>query len=201
MIAIIDYDAGNIQSLKNALDYLEIENVLTKDVSQIESADKIILPGVGAFPAAVKSLKKYGLFEVLQKCGKEKPFLGICLGMQVLFKKGYEFEETSGLGFIDGTVNLLEDKSVIIPHMGWNELEINHDNPLLDGVGKPYVYFVHSYRANCKYDKNLIAYSNYGSMKSPAVVSDGQYVYGTQFHPEKSGKSGLKILRNFGDLK
>lgn len=201
MIAIVDYDAGNIKSLKNALDYLKIENILTNKPEEINSADKVILPGVGAFPAAVESLKKYQLIEPLKKAALEKPFLGICLGMQLLFDESYEFSKTSGLGFIAGKVDFLEDKNVIIPHMGWNRLEINHDCKLLDGIGEAYVYFVHSYRAQCKNDENLMAYSEYGTMKVPALVSDNKYVYGTQFHPEKSGETGLKILRNFGALK
>lgn len=200
MIAVIDYGAGNIQSLENALNSLGIECKLTGKAEDLVSADKIILPGVGAFPAAMEKLEKSGLVETIKQEALKKPFLGICLGMQLLFDKSYEFKECEGLGLIPGKVDLIEDKNVIIPHMGWNKLEPNHDSPLLKGIGEAYVYFVHSYRGFCDSDENLISYCEYGTDKIPAVVSDNKFVYGTQFHPEKSGSIGLKILKNFGEL-
>lgn len=199
MIAVIDYGAGNIFSVKNALDYLGFESVLTDKKEEIENADALILPGVGAFPSAMKMLEQSGLIETIKTEAKKKPFLGICLGMQLIFEKGYEFEECDGLGLISGSVRKMEEKDLIIPHMGWNKLEVLNDCPLLAGLDdNSYVYFVHSYMAECD-DKNIAAYSVYGS-RVPALVFDGNTVYGAQFHPEKSGDTGLQILKNFGGL-
>ena len=199
MIAIIDYGAGNIFSVKNALDYLGLESELVKDKEAVKAADAVILPGVGAFPAAMDMLNKSGLVDTIKEEAAKKPFLGICLGMQRIFEKGYEFEETDGLGLIGGSVIKMEEPDLIIPHMGWNKLEKLNDCPLLGNVGdNEFVYFVHSYKAQCD-DKNIAAYSEYGG-RVPALVYDGKYVYGAQFHPEKSGETGLKILRNFGGL-
>ncbi len=200
MIAIIDYGAGNIFSVKNALDYLGYENKLTDKAEDIERADALILPGVGAFPWAMNMLKLSGLVDTIKSEARFKPFLGICLGMQLLFEKSYEFEECQGLSLINGYVDKISDPGLVIPHMGWNKLEYNHNCPLFDGLSdNEYVYFVHSYKAFLQ-DKNLCAYSTYGT-KVPAVVTDGGYVYGCQFHPEKSGETGLRILKNFAELK
>lgn len=199
MIAIIDYGAGNIFSVKNALDYLGLESRLVSDEESVRSADAVILPGVGAFPAAMKKLESTGLISTIKEEAAKKPFLGICLGMQIIFEKGYEFEECDGLGLISGSVRKMEELDLIIPHMGWNKLEKLNDCPLLEGVGdNEYVYFVHSYKAHCD-DKDIAAYVEYGG-RVPALVYDGKYVFGAQFHPEKSGETGLKILRNFGGL-
>ena len=199
MIAIIDYGAGNIFSVKNALDYLGLESRLVSDIDSVKSADAVILPGVGAFPAAMKKLEATGLVDTIKAESEKKPFLGICLGMQLIFEKGYEFEETDGLGLIGGSVIKMEEPDLIIPHMGWNKLEKLNDCPLLENVGdNEYVYFVHSYKAQCD-DKNIAAYSEYGG-RVPALVYNGKYVYGAQFHPEKSGETGLKILKSFGNL-
>lgn len=198
MIAVIDYGAGNIFSVKNALNYLGLKSVLTNKKEDIENADGLILPGVGAFPSAMKMLEQSGLIETIKIESKKKPFLGICLGMQIIFEKGYEFQECDGLGLISGSVRKMEE-DLIIPHMGWNKLEILNDCPLLSGLDEnSYVYFVHSYKAECD-DKNIAAYSVYGS-RVPALVFDGNTVYGAQFHPEKSGNTGLQILKNFGGL-
>lgn len=199
MIAIVDYGAGNIFSVKNALDYLGLENTLTSDKVSIKSADAIILPGVGAFPSAMKMLENSGLVDTIKEEAVKKPFLGICLGMQLIFEKGYEFEECDGLGLIKGSVCKIESDDLIIPHMGWNKLEVLNNCKLLDGLGdNEYVYFVHSYKAECA-DNDISAYCEYGG-RVPALVHDGKYVYGAQFHPEKSGETGLKILKNFGGL-
>lgn len=199
MIAIIDYGAGNIFSVKNALDYLGLESILTSDKNSIENADAVILPGVGAFPSAMKMLENSGLIDTIKEQAEIKPFLGICLGMQLIFEKGYEFEECDGLGLIKGSVRKMESDNLIIPHMGWNKLEVLNNCRLLDGLGdNEYVYFVHSYKAECA-DKDISAYCEYGG-RVPALVHDGKYVYGAQFHPEKSGETGLKILKNFGGL-
>ncbi len=199
MIAIIDYGAGNIFSVKNALDYLGLESALVSDKESVQSADAVILPGVGAFPAAMEKLAATGLIDTIREEAAKKPFLGICLGMQLIFEKGYEFGECDGLGFISGDVRKMEAPELIIPHMGWNKLEKQNDCPLLEGVGDDeYVYFVHSYKAYCA-DKDIAAYCEYGG-KVPALVYDGKFVYGAQFHPEKSGSTGLNILKNFGGL-
>ena len=198
MIAIIDYGAGNIFSVKNALDYLGEECVLTGDRKEIEAADKLILPGVGAFPAAMECLEKSGLVDVIKEQAVQKPLLGICLGMQLLFEKSYEFEECRGLGLIKGYVDRIDEPGLVIPHMGWNKLEYNRDCPLFSGLDESYVYFVHSYKAFCD-ESALYAYCTYGS-RVTAVAGDGRFVFGTQFHPEKSGSAGLKMLKNFAAL-
>lgn len=199
MIAIIDYGAGNIFSVKNALDYLGLESTLVSDKEAVQNADAVILPGVGAFPAAMEKLAATGLIDTIKEEAAKKPFLGICLGMQLIFEKGYEFGECDGLGLISGDVRKMEAPDLIIPHMGWNKLEKLNDCPLLEGIGDDeYVYFVHSYKAHCD-DKDIAAFSEYGG-KVPALVYNRKFVYGAQFHPEKSGDTGLKILKNFGKL-
>ena len=198
MIAIVDYGAGNIFSVKNAMDYLGLPAELTSKADDIRNADGIILPGVGAFPWAMNMLTKSGLVEVIKEEAVKKPFLGICLGMQLIFSKGYEFEETDGLGLIDGQVRLMTPEGLSIPHIGWNKLEKNRECALLNGLSDDeYVYFVHSYAAECA-DEDVAAYCEYGN-RVTALVNRGT-VYGAQFHPEKSGKTGLKILSNFAEL-
>lgn len=196
MTAIIDYGAGNLFSVKNALDYLGIENNITKNAEDLRAADRLILPGVGAFPDAMRMLNESGLVGVIKEEVQKKPLLGICLGMQMLFEKGYEFEETDGLGLIKGSVKLMTPENLAVPHIGWNELELNKPCKLLEKGGE-YVYFVHSYAADCPSD-NVAAYCDYG-MKVPALVFNGN-VYGAQFHPEKSGETGLEMLKKFAQL-
>ena len=148
---------------------------------------------------AMKKLGESGLVDTVKQQAKIKPFLGICLGMQLLFEKSYEFEECNGLGLISGYVDKIDAPDLVIPHMGWNKLEINRPCPLTDGLeDDTYVYFVHSYKAFCD-DAALNAYCEYGG-KVPALVSDGKFVYGAQFHPEKSGTAGLKMLKSFVSL-
>lgn len=199
MITIIDYGAGNLFSVQNALNYLGVENRISSRAEDIISADKLILPGVGAFPDAMKMLDEAGLTDVIKEQAKLKPLMGICLGMQMLFDKSYEFGETAGLGLIPGTVELMHPADdLVIPHIGWNALEKNEPCALLDGVNEgDYVYFVHSFAAVTD-SKNVAAYCDYG-MKVPALVTSGK-VYGCQFHPEKSGKTGLTILKNFCEI-
>ena len=199
MTAIIDYGAGNLFSVKNALDFLGIENKITKDPDDLRSADRLILPGVGAFPDAMRMLNESVLVEVIKEEVKKKPLLGICLGMQMLFEKGYEFGETDGLGLIPGSVKLMHPAGDLpVPHIGWNSLEFNEPCKLLDKCENgDYVYFVHSFAAECD-SRNVAAYCDYG-MKIPALVFEGN-VYGAQFHPEKSGDTGLNILRSFAAL-
>lgn len=198
MIAVIDYGAGNLFSVKNALDFLGIENKITDKAEDLKSADKLILPGVGAFPDAMRMLKTSGLIDTIKSEAEKKPLLGICLGMQMLFEKGYEFEETEGLGLIEGSVKLMTPENLPIPQIGWNSLEFNEPCKLLENCKNgDYVYFVHSYAADCP-SKNVAAYCDYG-MKVPALVFSGN-VYGAQFHPEKSGDVGLEILKSFYSL-
>lgn len=200
MIAIVDYGAGNIFSVKNALDYLGLPGELTCDPERITKADAIILPGVGAFPTAMDMLREKNLVEVLQREAKRKPFLGICLGMQLIFETGYEFQTCKGLGLIPGTVEKIEAPGLTIPHMGWNALEMHNPCPILENIPpSSYVYFVHSYQAKTA-PAYLAATVTYGDAVIPAMVYDGKTVYGSQFHPEKSGEVGLQILRNFGGL-
>ncbi len=199
MIAVIDYGAGNLFSVCNALKYLQIEHEVTKDADAINRADAVILPGVGAFPAAMESLRATGLVDMIRENAQKKPLLGICLGMQMLFDKSDENGECSGLGLIPGEVHRIPSKKVIIPHMGWNELVITQECALLKAIETPvYTYFVHSYQAFCD-DRNIVAYCDYDG-KVPALVTDGKYVFGAQYHPEKSGEKGLQMLRNFEEM-
>ncbi len=200
MIAIIDYGAGNLFSVQNALNYLGFENKITSDKEEIIRADHLILPGVGAFGDAMDKLNNSGLVDTIKAEAVKKPFLGICLGMQLLFEKSYEFGEHEGLGLIKGYVDLMKPEgNLAIPQMGWNALEYNIDCPLLKGISEgKYVYFVHSFAAVCTSD-NVYAYVDYGG-KVPALVGNGNTVYGAQFHPEKSGEVGLNILCNFKAL-
>ena len=207
MIAVIDYGVGNLFSLLSSLKYVGLDTKLTNDIEEIKNAKGIILPGVGAFRDAIGNLEKYGLKETLiNEAKKGKPFLGICLGMQMLFEKSYEYGEYEGLGLINGTVEEIkkyipENSDLKIPHMGWNSLIINErfkdDKILKDVDNNEYVYYVHSYFAKTDM-KNIVAYSEYGT-KIPGIVKN-ENVYGMQFHPEKSGDTGLKLLKNWGEL-
>lgn len=198
MIAIIDYGAGNLFSVKNAFDYIGEDAVIANDPDELERAEGLVLPGVGAFPDAMRMLREKELFSVIQKEARKKPLLGICLGMQMLFDTGLEFEETKGLGFIAGTVKKIETNEKI-PHIGFNELVFSKtSSPLLHGVDEyASVYFVHSYMADTE-ERYIAASCDYG-IKIPALVQK-ENVFGAQFHPEKSGEIGLTILRNFGRL-
>ena len=199
MIAVIDYGAGNLFSVCNALKFLNIAHAVTKDAAVIDRADAVILPGVGAFPAAMEALTATGLIGTIKANAQKKPLLGICLGMQMLFEKSDEIRDCEGLGLIPGHVSRIPSQKVIIPHMGWNELVITQESPLFEKIEKPvYTYFVHSFQAFCA-DENIIAYCDYDG-KIPALVTDGKYVFGSQFHPEKSGEKGLQMLRNFEEL-
>ena len=203
MIAIIDYGVGNLFSLSCSLNKIGAESVVTGDERVIRSADKLILPGVGAFGDAAHKLRSNGLDLIIKEQAAEgKPLLGICLGMQMLFDKSYEYGEHDGLGLIGGEVRPLSQfiSGLKIPHMGWNSLDIkNKANALLKYISDgDYVYFVHSYCGVCKYSEELVATTKYGTDVT-AIVSRGN-VYGTQFHPEKSGQIGLKILKAFAEI-
>ena len=200
MIAIIDYGAGNLHSVKNALDFLNAESIVTGDSETILNADKVILPGVGAFGDAMKCLEKSGLVETVKAVAKSgKPLLGICLGLHLMFEESDETPGVKGLGIFKGKIVKIPEKDGLkIPHMGWNQLEFNRKCPLLDGVAEnDSVYFVHSYMAQTA-QENVSAYCDYG-VKVPALVWKNQ-IYGAQFHPEKSGKIGLQMLRNFAAM-
>lgn len=199
MIAIVDYGMGNLRSVHKALEYLGIEAFITSDNKKVIESDGIILPGVGAFPDAMKCLNETGLADTLKAAvEKGKPLLGICLGMQLLFEESYEVKYSKGLGFMNGAIRKFE-VDLKIPHMGWNSLNIEkNSNILRDVKNGSYVYFVHSFYADIKEENILEASTTYG-IKVPAVVGKGN-VYGAQFHPEKSGEPGMKILKNFGEL-
>lgn len=198
MIGIIDYGAGNLFSLKNALDFLGLENIITSSAEEIRKADKLILPGVGAFPDAMRMLERSGLTETIIREAGRKPLLGICLGMQMLFEYGYEFEKVKGLGLIPGDVKLIDAPGLKIPHMGWSGVKIENQCMLSEGIREDDMfYYVHSYKAVT--EKQYVSlYSEYGECIPGLVFKDN--VFGTQFHPEKSGEIGLKILENFGAL-
>ena len=199
MIHIIDYGAGNLFSVQNALNYLQIENKITADPADLAGADGIILPGVGAFRDAMTMLNESGFTEAIKvQAAAGKPILGICLGMQMLFEKGYEFGETDGLGLIPGNVVLIDGGGLKIPHMGWNDLTVLNDCPLsADVADGDYVYYVHSYRADTS-DEYISCYTMYNEKIPGLVYRDN--VYGAQFHPEKSGQVGMNILKNFAKL-
>lgn len=201
MVVIIDYGMGNLKSVYNALKEINCPALISSDIKEIKKADGLILPGVGAFKDCMDNLKKTNLIEViLEETKKGKPFLGICLGMQVLFERGYEGKEREGLGLLTGEVRKMTSHNVKIPHIGWNNLEVNKEDDLLKGLKKDsFVYYVHSY---CAYDYNnedLVSYSQYGDIKVPGLFRH-KNIMGAQFHPEKSGEIGLSILRNFKEM-
>jgi glutamine amidotransferase len=193
IIGIVDYGAGNIRSVVNALKRLEIDAVVSADRSELDRADKLILPGVGEARSAVAALAHVGLLEWLKDL--QKPFLGICLGMQILFDHSTE-RATDCLGIIPGTIEhfKIQSPNVKIPHIGWNQVETEAANPLFQNIRSgEYFYFVHSYRAPLV--SETIGYTEYGVRFTSAVQKDNYY--GVQFHPEKSGTAGLLMLRNF----
>lgn len=202
MIAIVDYGVGNLFSLASSLSKIGAKNIVSSDAKVLEDADGIILPGVGAFADAARLLKQSGLVPVLKKQKESgKPLLGICLGMQLLFDKSLEYGNHDGLGFVKGRVEPIgaDVKNLKIPHMGWNSLDIKKQSELFKYIKNgDYVYFVHSYYAkNC--GDSVIATSRYG-VDLTAAVQNGN-VYGAQFHPEKSGEAGLKILKAFAEMR
>lgn len=198
MIAIIDYDAGNIRSVEKAFYALGQEAVITRNAGEILRADGVILPGVGAFGDAMEKLNGYGLVKVIRQCVEEKkPFLGICLGLQLLFESSEESPGVEGLGILKGqVVRLPEDKGLKIPHIGWNDLRFPNKGRLFQGISEgAYVYFVHSYYLQAEDENIVTAVSEYGACIH-ASVEQGN-VFACQFHPEKSSDVGLQILQNF----
>lgn len=201
MIAIIDYDAGNLKSVEKALLHLGEEAIITRDKQQILNADKVILPGVGHFGDAMKKLHHYQLVNVIHEVvAKKTPFLGICLGLQLLFERSDECDSMEGLSVLKGEILRIPDcEGLKIPHMGWNSLSINPEAKLFKGISdQSYVYFVHSYYLKAKNENEVAATTQYSTLIHASVEADN--VFACQFHPEKSGEVGLKILKNFATL-
>lgn len=201
MIAIIDYDAGNIKSVEKALQRLGQEVMITRDPEEILNADKVILPGVGAFGDAMVNLRKYHLDQVIyQVVERSIPFLGICLGLQLLFEKSDETKGVAGLGILKGEICRIPDgENLKIPHMGWNSLHLQNNGRLFRGIKEDaYVYFVHSYYLKAEDEEIVKATTEYGT-HIHASVEQGN-VFACQFHPEKSSDVGLQILKNFVEL-
>ena len=205
LTAIIDYRSGNLHSAQKAFEKITASNnlgsvVVTSDPKIISSADRLVLPGDGAFPSCKAELMSSEAYEAMVYCAVEKsrPFLGICVGMQLMATKSYEYQETEGLGWIDGEVKKInpKDKSLKIPHMGWNTLNIESKHPVLRSIHNgDHVYFVHSFQMILKKQKQRLAHSDYGTDITAVVGKDN--MVGLQFHPEKSGQTGLKMIENF----
>lgn len=201
MIAIIDYDAGNIKSVEKAINFLGEETIISRDRDEILSADKVILPGVGSFGDAMEKLKNYNLMNTIYDVvDKKTPFLGICLGLQLLFKNSDESKGVSGLGILEGEVLRIPDEPGLkIPHIGWNSLRFMNDGRLFkDIVDDEYVYFVHSYYLKANDPVIVKAVTEYSTILDVSVEKDN--VFACQFHPEKSGDIGLKIIKNFIEI-
>ena len=201
MIAIIDYDAGNLKSVEKALQYLGEECIVTRDKKELLKADKIILPGVGAFGDAMEKLHKFGLVDVIHEIVRENnPFLGICLGLQLMFESSEEGPGVKGLGLLPGKiVKFPEKEGFKIPHMGWNSIDIKDGSRLFKGISNnSYVYFVHSYYLQAENENDVAATTEYITHVH-ASVEHGN-IFACQFHPEKSGDVGLQILKNFCEL-
>lgn len=201
MIAIIDYDAGNLKSVEKALEFLGQQTVVTRDRDEILAADKVVLPGVGAFGDAMDKLHKYNLVNTIYDVADKKmPFLGICLGLQLMFAESEESPGVAGLGLLKGRIRRIPaSQGLKIPHMGWNSLEITPGTRLFQGIGaEPYVYFVHSYYLEAENLEDVAAKTHY-SVEIHAAV-EHENLFACQFHPEKSSEVGLHILRNFAQL-
>ena len=200
MIAIIDYDAGNLKSVEKALQSIGEDTIVSRDREEILRADKVILPGVGSFGDAMKKLKDYKLDEVIKEVTESgKPFLGICLGLQLLFERSEETPGVEGLGILKGEILRIPDhEGLKIPHMGWNSLELINQGRLFQNLpADPYVYFVHSYYL--KAEEDIVKARTWYSTDIDASVEKGN-VFACQFHPEKSSRTGLQILKNFAEL-
>lgn len=201
MIAIVDYDAGNIKSVEKALQFLGQEPVVTRDKETLLQAEKVIVPGVGAFGDAMGKLHQYGLVEVLREIAdKGTPLLGICLGLQLFFESSEETPGVEGLGLLPGKIVRIPDKEGFkIPHMGWNSIQINPASRLLKGIEEgAYVYFVHSYYLQAENEADVAATTDY--VVNIHAAAEHENIFATQFHPEKSGEIGLQILKNFIEL-
>ena len=198
MIAIIDYGAGNLQSVEKAFRFIGAEIEITKDAERLREAEGVVLPGVGAFGDSMASLKSSGLVHTIYDIVEEKkPFLGICLGLQMLFAESEESPGVPGLGILKGKIRRIPDTyGLKVPHIGWNSLELRRKDGLFAGLsGSPYVYFVHSYYLKAEEDEAVSSRAQYGVTIDASVQKDR--LFATQFHPEKSGRAGLKMLQNF----
>ena len=202
MIAIVDYDAGNIKSVEKALQFLGQEPVVTRDKETLLQAEKVIVPGVGAFGDAMGKMHQYGLVEVLREiAAKGTPLLGICLGLQLFFESSEETPGVEGLGLLPGKIVRIPDKEGFkIPHMGWNSIDIKEGSRLFEGIDRQsYMYFVHSYYLKARNPEDVAATTWYSTDIHAAVEHDN--IFACQFHPEKSSELGLRILKNFADLR
>lgn len=201
-VAVIDYGAGNLRSVTKALEHVAMQHdsvELVEDAAQLAQATHIILPGVGAFADCMRGLQSLpGMIAMLEKRVREEkiPFLGICVGMQMLLETGHEHGRHQGLGWLAGKVLPLQPQGLKVPHMGWNDLEITHPHPLLEKIHTgDHMYFVHSYHCAMQHEKDIIVTTDYGSAVTAAVAREN--IMGVQFHPEKSQQSGLQLFRNF----
>ncbi len=197
MIGIIDYGAGNLLSVKKAFDYLGVESKIIRSEEEFNTADRIVLPGVGAFGAAAGRLKESGFFRLIKEwLQSDRPFLGICLGMQLLFETSFESEGACGFGFFKGSC--LRFNLGKVPQIGWNRINIKKDSNLLEGIpDDSFFYFLHGYYADPQEEDSIIAATHYG-ISYPSIMKRGN-IYAVQFHPEKSGEAGLKLLENWGE--
>jgi glutamine amidotransferase len=201
MIAIIDYDVGNLHNLKNALDYQGIPCAIVRDAAEVAAAERIILPGVGAFWPAMSHLRKVGLERIVkERVAAGVPFLGVCVGMQLLFDESEEDGVHAGLGLIPGRVVRFAGHGLKVPQIGWNQVRFQRDDPLLEGIPDgSYFYFVHSYYPVPDHKEDALGAADYGDVFAAIVRRDN--VWGAQFHPEKSQDAGLRLLKNFATLK
>ncbi len=200
MLAIVDYGMGNVQSVRNAFEFLGARVILTSDPNELERAERVVLPGVGAFASGMKNLNERGLSAPLRRMAGKKPFLGICLGMQLLASEGDEGGPTEGLDVIPGRVRRLNETGLRIPHVGWNEARTAAPNALFASDPPTDYYFVHSYCLEPASAADTLATADYGQIFACAVGSDKRRLYGVQFHPEKSHGHGLRLLKRFLEL-
>lgn len=198
MIGIIDYGMGNLKSICNALESINEEYLISAYKYDLRKCSGLILPGVGSFKEGMFNLRKDGLYSVVKEVAETgKPLLGICLGMQLLFEKGYEGEETKGIGLLKGKVIKMDEEKLRVPNIGWNSLNINKDDDLVKGLKEEsHMYYVHSYYADEYNEEDLVASSDYYGLNIPGIVRRDNII-GVQFHPEKSGEEGVKLLKNF----
>ncbi|KJU72587.1 imidazole glycerol phosphate synthase subunit HisH [Clostridium baratii] len=198
MIGIIDYGMGNLKSICNALESINEEYLISAYKYDLRKCSGLILPGVGSFKEGMFNLRKDGLYSVVKEVAETgKPLLGICLGMQLLFEKGYEGEETKGIGLLKGKVIKMDEEKLRVPNIGWNSLNINKDDDLVKGLKEEsHMYYVHSYYADEYNEEDLVASSDYYGLNIPGIVRRDNII-GVQFHPEKSGEEGIKFLKNF----
>lgn len=198
MIGIIDYGMGNLKSICNALESINEEYLISAYKYDLRKCSGLILPGVGSFKEGMFNLRKDGLYSVVKEVEETgKPLLGICLGMQLLFEKGYEGEETKGIGLLKGKVIKMDEEKLRVPNIGWNSLNINKDDDLVKGLKEEsHMYYVHSYYADEYNEEDLVASSDYYGLNIPGIVRRDNII-GVQFHPEKSGEEGIKFLKNF----